>query len=63
MASTPGTITASGHVVVDADSPEMTAHFDEEKVVIELDDKNQPAKIRFGGKPAKTTTTMKGGQK
>jgi hypothetical protein len=62
--TTPGTLVAQGHVVVDADSPEIKdAHFVEDKVTIELDEQMQPLTIRFGGKPAKTSVSPRGGGK
>lgn len=61
LTHTPGTVAISGHVVVDADSPEMSATFNEDLVVIELDEHNQPSKMRFGAHPAKTKATVKGG--
>ncbi len=64
LTTSPGTLVARGHVVVDADTPEIkNAHFVEDQVTIELDDQMQPLRIRFGGSPAKTTVTPRGGGK
>ena len=61
LTTKPGTITAHGHVIVDADSIEYQAHFVEEDFVFLVSDKLEPIGLKFSGNPGKTKATAKDG--
>jgi len=63
LLSHPGTITASGHVIVDADLNGDTCHFAEDKFVFLVSEKMEPLGLQFAGKPGETKAKAKDGGK
>lgn len=64
LTTTPGTVTARGHVTVDAESDAYQAHFIEAEFSFLVDDKLQPLGLKFSGMPGQTTAKAlpKGGK-
>jgi len=63
MLAHPGTITAEGHVSVDADVDGYVSHFSDDNFVFLVNEKFEPQGIKFWGKPGVTTAKSKGGSK
>ena len=61
MTTSPGTVAAHGHVVVDAVRPEgRKVHFEEDEFTVDLDPQMNPLGFRFSGHPGLTTAKANG---
>ena len=63
LAGHPGTITASGHVIVDADLNGDSCHFEEDTFIFEVNEKLEPLGFQFHGSPGLTKAKAKDGGK
>ena len=61
LTTTPGRVTAQGHVVVVADTPTMRATFTDDEFILFVSDKLEPLSLKFSGSPGKTTAKAKDG--